>query len=125
MKHKKTGETMHRLRAFSIACLVLLCAQLAGAAQAAERTVVVVMFDGFAPAMADATKTPNFDVIKREGAWSRHLVPVFPSVSLPNHTSFITGCWPEHHGVVGNIFFDPQKGRYGEDGGADWQTGCG
>ena len=37
-------------------------------AQAADRAVVMVMFDGFAPAMADATKTPNLDVIKKEGA---------------------------------------------------------
>ena len=48
------------------------------AAGATERTVVVVMFDGFPPAMIDATSTPNFDRIKREGAWSRHLVPAYP-----------------------------------------------
>ena len=104
-----------------LAAAVLACA---GTAYAAERTVVVVLFDGFAPAMTDATQTPNLDIIKREGAWSRHLVPAFPSISLPNHTSFITGCWPERHGIVSNIFFDPQRGRYDEGGDADWQTGC-
>jgi len=104
-----------------------LFALIAGAqaALAADRTVVVVLFDGFAPAMADATETPNFDRIKREGAWSRHLVPVYPTMSLPNHTSFATGCWPSHHGIVQNKFFDPDRGvPYDESGDADWLIGC-
>lgn len=98
---------------------------LAAPLSAAERTVVLVMFDGFAPAMADATKTPNLDIIKKEGAWSRHLVPVYPTMSLPNHTSFATGCWPKNHGVVQNKFFDPDRGApYDENGDANWLTGC-
>lgn len=94
-------------------------------ASAADRTVVMVLFDGFAPAMADATKTPNLDIIKKEGAWSRHLVPVYPTMSLPNHTSFATGCWPSHHGIVQNKFFDPDRGvPYDENGDAGWLSGC-
>ncbi len=94
-------------------------------AAAAERTVVVVLFDGFAPAMTDGAKIPNLDRIKREGVWSRHLVPVYPTMSLPNHTSFATGCWPEHHGIIQNKFFDPDRAAdYDENGDASWLTGC-
>jgi alkaline phosphatase D len=93
-------------------------------ASAAERTAIVVLFDGFAPAMQDATTTPNLDRIRREGAWSRHLVPAYPTVSLPNHTTFATGCWPERHGLVSNTFYDPKKGRYDDTGDADWLTAC-
>ncbi|HWA92334.1 MAG TPA: ectonucleotide pyrophosphatase/phosphodiesterase [Rhizomicrobium sp.] len=100
----------------------------AGAATAAERTVVAVLFDGFAPAELDAAKpTPNFDRLKREGAWSRHLVPAFPTISLINHTTYETGCWPSHHGIVSNLFYDPKRGRFGgggDVGDADWHTGC-
>src|SRR5277367_3040501 len=85
------------------------------AANAPERTVVVVMFDGFPPAMIDATSTPNFDRMKREGVWSRHLVPAFPTLSMANHATFVTGCWPAHHGIMSNIFVDPKRGRYGDD----------
>ncbi|MEJ0025781.1 MAG: ectonucleotide pyrophosphatase/phosphodiesterase [Rhizomicrobium sp.] len=96
---------------------------------APERTVVYVLFDGFSPAELDAAHpTPNFDRLRREGAWSRHLVPAFPSVSLINHTTAYTGCWPEHHGILSNLFDDPKKGRFGEEGGdaadAAWRTGC-
>jgi alkaline phosphatase D len=98
-------------------------------ASAAERTVVVTLFDGFSPAMADATQTPNLDRIKREGAWSRHLVPAFPTLSMTNHTTYATGCWPEHHGIISNSFYDAKLGRYDNHaamnvGDADWHTGC-
>lgn len=111
--------------------LILFAALLFGfaPAMAAERTVVVVLFDGFSPAELDAAHpTPNFDRLKREGAWSRHLVPAFPTVSLINHTTFETGCWPEHHGIMSNIFIDPKLGRFGgkgvDSGDGAWRTGC-
>ena len=110
------------VRGLVVCCAALIAAQVA---EAAERTVVLVMFDGFAPAMTDATKTPNLDRIKQEGAWSRHLVPVYPTMSLPNHTSFVTGCWPDKHGIVQNAFYDPKRGEPLQDpADADWMTGC-
>ncbi|MEX0838598.1 MAG: ectonucleotide pyrophosphatase/phosphodiesterase [Parvibaculum sp.] len=108
--------------------LILLTglALLAAPAHAAdnERTVIVVMFDGVAPAMIEAANTPNFDRIREEGVWSNHLVPAFPTVSLSNHTTFATGCWPERHGIVSNVFIDPERGRYDHARDADWLTAC-
>jgi len=114
-------------RNFGIGLLIGLSAAFCTAAQAAERTVVVVMFDGFPPAMIDATTTPNFDRIKREGVWSRHLIPAFPTLSMTNHATFVTGCWPEHHGIMSNIFYDPRRGRYDDNStpdDSDWRMGC-
>ena len=114
-------------RKICLSLLIGLSAVFCTAAQAAERTVVVVMFDGFPPAMIDATTTPNFDGMKREGAWSRHLIPAFPTLSMTNHATFVTGCWPEHHGVMSNIFYDPKRGRYDDNSNpddSDWRTGC-
>lgn len=114
-------------RAFGAFALLFLSVS---GALAADRTVVVVLFDGFSPAMMDAAQPmSHFNEIKREGVWSRHLVPVFPSLSLPNHTSFATGCWPEHHGIVSNTFYGPRRGYFGvksskDDNDADWHTGC-
>ncbi len=113
-----------RLSAMSLVAAVFAVVMCATGASAAERTVVVVLFDGFAPAMLDATQTPNFDRIKREGVWSRHLVPTFPTISLINHTTFETGCWPAHHGIVSNYFYDPKKGFYNQSDDADWRIGC-
>ena len=95
----------------------------AGAGETPQRTVVLLLFDGFLPALLDAHPTPAFDRIEREGTFSRELVPVFPSISLANQTSISTGCWPAHHGIVSNEFLDPQRGRYDHDLDADWMHG--
>lgn len=110
------------LRALGAGLVVFIAA--ASTAFAAERTVVAVLFDGFAPAMMDATATPNFDRMAREGASSRHMVPAFPTLSMINHTTFETGCWPARHGMLSNIFYDPKMGRYQESDDAAWRAGC-
>jgi predicted AlkP superfamily pyrophosphatase or phosphodiesterase len=92
--------------------------------RAADRTVVLLVFDGFAPAIVEAARTPNLERIAREGAHSRDMMPVFPSLSMPNHFSLSTGCYPERHGVVGNHFRDPVRGVVTAAGDADWLLAC-
>lgn len=31
----------------------------------------------------------------------------FPSITFPNHYTIVTGLYPETHGIVGNVFYDP------------------
>lgn len=38
-------------------------------------------------------------------------VAEFPSVTLTNHTSILTGVGPGRHGILGNLFFDRSSGR--------------
>lgn len=90
----------------------------------AQRTVVVMLFDGFAPALLDGVATPALDRMRREGSWTHHMVPPFPSISLIGGFTISTGCWPEHHGIVTNRFFDPERGFYDHSKDADWTTGC-
>jgi Uncharacterized proteins of the AP superfamily len=112
------------MRAFFAALLGLLLLQPAAAA---EKRAVVVLFDGFSPFMMDGVATPNFDRLAREGVSSRHLVPSFPTLSMVNHTTFQTGCWPVHHGIVANEFLDPVMGAYAtkaDRADAAWRQGC-
>lgn len=102
---------------------LISCGQPASA-ERTDRTVIVVLIDGFAPSMVEAAETPHLDRIGREGSSSHHLAPVFPTMSMVNHTSFATGCWPEHHGIMSNIFVDPERGRFESSSDADWRTGC-
>jgi len=104
--------------------LALLTALAAAPCLAAERTAVVLLFDGFAPSLLERAPTPALDRIRAEGAWSHDLVPAFPTISVINAVTVSTGCWPEHHGVVTNDFLDPQRGRYDHSGDADWLSGC-
>lgn len=91
---------------------------------AADRTVVVLVFDGLAPALVRATETPTLDRLAREGAWTHSMVPPFPSVSLIGGFTISTGCWPERHGIVTNRFFDPELGFYDHSSDADWVLEC-
>jgi predicted AlkP superfamily pyrophosphatase or phosphodiesterase len=89
-----------------------------------ERTVVLLVFDGLAPALVRAVETPSLKRIAREGASTLAMVPVFPTLSMPNHVSLSTGCYPEHHGVVSNRFIDPERGLYSEKGDSLWLEAC-
>ena len=112
---------MRRISALIIALSLIV---LAGTAQAADRTVIFVLFDGFAPPTIDAAETPALDRIKQEGAWSHDLVPAFPTISATNHVTYTTGCWPGDHGMVSNYFYDNEKGHFTGSKDADWRTGC-
>lgn len=106
---------------FQLAMVLVLAAT---DARAFERTVVVLLFDGFAPSLLDGVATPALMRMRTEGTWTHDLTPVFPSISIPNQVSISTGCWPKNHGIVSNEFFDPQRGRYDHFVDADWLTGC-
>ena len=90
----------------------------------AARTVVVLVFDGFAPSLLSSVPAPAFDRIRREGSFTHRMIPAFPTISLVNGFTLSTGCWPEHHGIVSNVFLDPKRGEYDHSADADWQTGC-
>jgi alkaline phosphatase D len=105
----------------TIACLALV-PSLASAGS--ERTVVLMLFDGIAPVYLERFPTPAFDRIRAEGAWTHRMDPAFPTISLINGVTISTGCWPEHHGIVTNLFLDPERGVYDHSIDADWLTGC-
>ena len=73
--------------------------------------VVLVSFDGFRHDYRSRYDTPNFDRVADTGAWAEALIPVYPSLTFPSHYSIATGLYPEHHGIVGNRFFDPVRGE--------------
>src|SRR5699024_7089776 len=38
---------------------------------------------------------------------AKRLIPVFPTLTFPNHYSIVTGLYPENSGIVGNTMYDP------------------
>ena len=71
--------------------------------------VVLVSFDGFRSDYLDRFDTPSFDRLARTGVRADGLITVFPSLTFPGHYSIATGLYPEHHGIVGNRFYDPVR----------------
>ncbi|RLD42701.1 MAG: alkaline phosphatase family protein [Bacteroidetes bacterium] len=71
--------------------------------------VIMLSMDGFRWDYTDKTSTPNFDKIEQIGVKSR-IQASFPTKTFPNHYSIATGLYPDHHGIVNNTFWDPQRG---------------
>lgn len=54
------------------------------------------------------------------GAVAERLVPVFPTNTFPNHVSLVTGVTPALHGIVNNVFLDPERGLFRYSGDPSW-----
>jgi predicted AlkP superfamily pyrophosphatase or phosphodiesterase len=71
--------------------------------------VVLVSLDGFRYDYAEKYHGDNILAIGKAGAAAEEMIPSFPTVTFPNHISIVTGQYPEHHGLVGNSFWDPVR----------------
>ena len=80
------------------------------AVQQAKHYVVLVSLDGFRYDYPKKFGTPHLDALAKAGVSAPDgMVPSFPSLTFPNHYSIVTGLFPEHHGIVGNSFYDPAR----------------
>jgi phosphonoacetate hydrolase len=78
--------------------------------------VVGLLWDGGHPGslldLASAGELPNVARLLARGCVLRGgAVAEFPSLTLVNHTSMLTGVGPGRHGVVGNVYWDRAEGR--------------
>lgn len=71
-------------------------------------TVILVSLDAFRWDYAERATTPILDSIAAAGVRAKGLIPVFPSKTFPNHYSIVTGLYPENHGIVSNVIYDPE-----------------
>ena len=99
--------------------LILAMAWLAPFIVAAP-TVIVLSWDGVRFDFPDRGDFPGLARMEREGVRGA-MTPVFPSNTFPTHVSMATGTYPDIHGIVDNIFWDPQRQaiyRYSAE--SDW-----
>jgi predicted AlkP superfamily pyrophosphatase or phosphodiesterase len=80
-------------------------------AQAQSRHyVVMVSLDGFRWDYAKRDNAAHLLALAKDGVWAPDgMLPSFPSVTYPNHFTLATGLYPEHHGIVANSFYDPDR----------------
>jgi alkaline phosphatase D len=81
--------------------------------QQAKHYVVLVSLDGFRFDYAQKYHAENILGMMQNGATAPHgMIPAYPSVTVPNHYTIVTGLYPEHHGIVGNQFYDPTRKEF-------------
>jgi len=76
--------------------------------------VVGFLLDGCNPnvlyAMAAAGEAPNVARLMGMGTSFRYgAMSGLPTVTLANHTATLTGCYPGHHGIVHNAWYDREN----------------
>ena len=89
---------------------LLLLVLMPVAMRAQQHYTVVVSLDGCRWDYPQWYDTPFFDRMAAEGA-EANLIPSFPSKTFPNHYTLATGLYPDHHGIIANSFYDPEKDR--------------
>lgn len=83
------------------------------AAQQAKPYVVMVSLDGFRYDYSRKYGARHLLAVGKSGASvPEGMIPSYPSVTFPNHYTLVTGLYPEHHGIVANKFYDPQRKEY-------------
>ncbi len=74
--------------------------------------VILVSLDGFRYDYAKKYDAKNLQALAAAGATAPEgMIPAYPSLTFPNHYTLATGLYPEHHGIVANSFYDPQRAQ--------------
>jgi predicted AlkP superfamily pyrophosphatase or phosphodiesterase len=79
-------------------------------AQQKKHYVILISMDGFRYDYAKRYNATSLQAMALGGASAPDgMIPSYPSVTFPNHYTLVTGLYPEHHGIVGNTFYDPAR----------------
>ncbi|MCL7051045.1 hypothetical protein MKW94_015803 [Papaver nudicaule] len=74
--------------------------------------IILISSDGFRFGYQYKAPTPNIHRLIKNGTEAETgLIPVFPTLTFPNHYAIATGLYPESHGVINNRFTDPVSGE--------------
>ncbi|MCO5583943.1 hypothetical protein L7F22_037861 [Adiantum nelumboides] len=70
--------------------------------------VVLISSDGFRYGYQWKVPLPNIHRLRMNGTEAvPGMIPVYPTLTFPNHYSIATGLYPAWHGIIANYFSDP------------------
>ncbi len=93
-------------------CAVLWIMALPGFGSPRADHVFIISIDGGKPAVIAQSDMPVLKQLVGEGACTWTASTIYPSVTLPSHTSMLTGVIPNKHHVLWNSW-KPRKGVVG------------
>jgi predicted AlkP superfamily pyrophosphatase or phosphodiesterase len=79
-------------------------------AGAVSSHIVVISVDGLRPDAIAKYNATTLLMLQNEGATAMHAQTIFPSKTLPSHTSMVTGVTPAVHGITWN---SDKTGQFG------------
>ena len=99
---------MRRLAVFAAAFL----SALAALAAPHPGHVFIISIDGGKPAVIQQSDMPVLNKLVAEGAHTWTATTIYPSITLPSHTSMLTGVRPAKHKILWNDW-EPENGVVG------------
>ena len=94
------------VRAVMVLIVIAAVPALANPAQPDPAPLILVSIDGFRADYLDRGVSPTLSALAAGGARAQRMIPSFPAVTFPNHTTLVTGLTPDHNGIVNNTFID-------------------
>ncbi|MBM3781416.1 MAG: alkaline phosphatase family protein [Acidobacteria bacterium] len=73
----------------------------------ASTVTILIGLDGWRWDYVSRHRPPTLSALAARGVQASGLIPVFPSLTFPNHYSIVTGLRPASHGIVSNVMRDP------------------
>ncbi len=52
---------------------------------------------------------PHTKKLLKRASFCKQVMPIYPSLTYPSHTSIITGCYPNKHGIINNTLLQPKR----------------
>src|SRR5665213_847498 len=100
-----------KCRFFAVLTLAWLAMGAAVLADNSPRVhhVFIISFDQGNPDLIEKADMPVFHKMAAEGAHTWEAYTIIPSLTLPSHTSMLTGVGPQKHQVLWNDY-EPEKG---------------
>jgi predicted AlkP superfamily pyrophosphatase or phosphodiesterase len=78
--------------------------------QQSKHYVILISLDGFRYDYAEKYHADHLRALAAAGATApQGMLPAYPSLTFANHYTLATGLYPEHHGIVANSFYDPER----------------
>src|SRR6476469_6726068 len=96
-----------------VAVVIVLGLAAAGAQEAPRRTHLVIVVDGLRPDYVTPDVMPRLTALGQRGIVFNAHHSVFPTVTRVNASSFVTGVYPEAHGLMGNTIYVPRANATG------------
>lgn len=92
----------------AVLALILLLAPAVSTQTPPARQILVIVVDGLRPDYITPDVMPRVSRLGQRGIVSRAHHSVFPTVTRVNGSSFVTGAYPETHGLLGNLIYMPK-----------------
>jgi len=79
---------------------------------AGQPYLILISLDGFRWDYIDRHPTPAIHELIARGVKADALIPVFPTLTFPNHYTIATGLYPSRHGIIANQFRSKDSGEW-------------